>query len=215
LIEKNEWNPDPTDANNWYKMDSRYNPVRMQADGVSTKTIKYKEGMTLEEVETALLSVNLPQSDNGSELDRLRAALTKANSEAADYKKQLRTKQTEDEAKAAQDEEDRRQLQEAYDKLLKESNTSKHKASFLALGYDDKTAQEAAVAMVEGDTAKLFSIQKSHQDALETKYKSDKMHNMGDPASGQPAKMSKDDIMKITDATERQAAIAANLENFD
>ena len=43
----------------------------------------YKEGMTLEEVETALLSVNLPQSDNGSELDRLRAALTKANSEEA------------------------------------------------------------------------------------------------------------------------------------
>ena len=175
----------------------------------------YKEGMTLEEVETALLSVNLPQIDNGSELDRLRAALTKANSEAADYKKQLRTKQTEDEAKAAQDAEDRKQLQEAYDKLLKESNTSKHKASFLALGYDDKTAQEAAVAMVDGDTAKLFSIQKSHQDALETKYKSDKMHNMGDPASGQPAKISKDDIMKITDATERQAAIAANLENFD
>ena len=67
----------------------------------------YKDGMTLEEVETALLSVNMPRRDAGSELDRLRAALTKANSDAADYKKQLRTKQPEDEAKAAQDAEDR------------------------------------------------------------------------------------------------------------
>lgn len=175
----------------------------------------YKEGMTLEEIETAMLTVSMPQSDNGSELDRLRAALSKANSEAADYKKQLRTRQTEDEAKAAQDAEDRKKLQDAYDALLKESNTAKHKASFLALGYDDKTAQEAAVAMVDGDTAKLFSIQKTHQDALETKYKSDAMHSMGDPASGQSSKMSKEDIMKITDATERQAAIAANLENFE
>ena len=49
LIEKNDFNPDPSDANNWYKMDSRYNPVRMQADGISTKTIKYSEGMVLED----------------------------------------------------------------------------------------------------------------------------------------------------------------------
>jgi len=46
LVEDNEYNPDPSDANNWYKMDQRFNPVRLREDG-STGTIKYKPGMTL------------------------------------------------------------------------------------------------------------------------------------------------------------------------
>ena len=174
----------------------------------------YKDGMTVEEIDAALASVDQNKNDGG-EVERLRAALTKANSEAADYKKQLRTKQTEDEAKAAQEAEDRKKLQESYDALLKESNTAKHKASFLALGYEDAAAQEAAEAMVNGDTTKLFALQKSHQEGIETRIKSDKLHDMGEPASGKPSKMSKDDIMKIADPTERQAAIAANLENFE
>ena len=36
---------------------------------------------------------------------------------------------------------------------------SSHKASFLALGYDDALAEETAAAMVEGDTAKVFANQ--------------------------------------------------------
>ena len=48
LIEDNEFNPDPSDANNWYKMDRKSQPVRTSADG-SVKTIKYEPGMVLED----------------------------------------------------------------------------------------------------------------------------------------------------------------------
>ena len=48
LIAENEYNPDASDANNWYKMDQRFNPVRVREDG-STGSIKYKPGMTLED----------------------------------------------------------------------------------------------------------------------------------------------------------------------
>ena len=59
----------------------------------------YKEGMTEEEISTALQTAGAGQS-NTAELDKLKAQLSKANSEAADYKKQLRGKQTADEAAA-------------------------------------------------------------------------------------------------------------------
>ena len=61
----------------------------------------YKEGMTEEEISTALQSAGAGAKDNEAEVNRLKAQLSKANSEAADYKKQLRGKQSEDEAAAA------------------------------------------------------------------------------------------------------------------
>ena len=57
----------------------------------------YKEGMTEEEISTALQSAGAGAKDNEAEVNRLKAQLSKANSEAADYKKQLRGKQSEDE----------------------------------------------------------------------------------------------------------------------
>ena len=61
----------------------------------------YKEGMTEEEISTALQIAGAGQS-NDAEINKLKAQLSKANSEAADYKKQLRGKQTADEAAAAE-----------------------------------------------------------------------------------------------------------------
>lgn len=49
----------------------------------------YKEGMTEEEISTALQSAGAGAKDNEAEVNRLKAQLSKANSEAADYKKQL------------------------------------------------------------------------------------------------------------------------------
>ena len=43
----------------------------------------YKDNMTLEEIEAALEGVEV----DTSEVDRLKSALTKSNSEAAEYKK--------------------------------------------------------------------------------------------------------------------------------
>ena len=64
----------------------------------------YKEGMTFEEVEAALEKVNVPE-DNSAEIERLKNALSKSNSEAAGYKKQLREKMTEDEQKKQKEQE--------------------------------------------------------------------------------------------------------------
>ena len=117
----------------------------------------YKEGMTFEEVEAALKNITPP--DNAAEVTRLKAALSKANSEAADYKKQLRGKQSEAEAEAAA-------KQEEHDKLVKENADLKRsmtlaekKGQLLAMGYDAKLAESTAAAMVDGDMDTVMKIQ--------------------------------------------------------
>ena len=79
----------------------------------------YKEGMTIEEINAALEGIEMP-TDNSAEVERLKNALTKSNSEAADYKKQLRDKMSAEEAKAKEDSDKFEELQGKYDALLKE-----------------------------------------------------------------------------------------------
>ncbi len=57
LIEDNEYNPDASDANNWYKATSKGDPVRVLANG-QAKRIDYEEGMTLED--------NYKRDENGN-----------------------------------------------------------------------------------------------------------------------------------------------------
>ena len=129
----------------------------------------YKEGMTLEEIETALESIDLP-TDNSAELERLKNALSKSNSEASEYKKQLREKMTADEVKAKEDAEAFEKLQEEHNALLKKVTISENKAQLLAIGYDDALASETAEAMVNGDLSKVFVNQKKHIEAVEKRF---------------------------------------------
>lgn len=143
----------------------------------------YKEGMTIDEINTALESIELP-ADNSAELERLRNALSKSNSEAADYKKQLREKMTAEEAKAKEDSDKFKELQGKYDALLKESEISKNKARLLALGYEDKLASETAEAIVNGETEKVFANQKKHLESVEKKIREEVLTSTPRPTGG-------------------------------
>ena len=132
----------------------------------------YKEGMTIEEINEALASVEFP-ADQSAEVERLRAALSKSNSENAEWKKKHREALSEEERKAQETADLIKQLQEENATLTRESNVSKHKAKFLGMGYEESLAGEAAVAMVDGDMEKLFSYQQKHQEALEKKIRAD------------------------------------------
>lgn len=140
----------------------------------------YKEGMTFEEVETTLESVTIPE-DNSAEIERLKNALSKSNSEAAGYKKQLREKMTEDEQKKQREQEEREELQNKYDKLLRESVIAKNKAKLVALGYDESLADETAEAMADGDSEKVFANQQKHLASFEKKVRAEALKNTPKP----------------------------------
>ena len=165
----------------------------------------YKEGITVEEIESALAEVEIP-ADQSAEIERLKAALSKSNSENAEWKKKHREALSEEERKAQETADLIKQLQEENATLTRESNVSKHKAKFLGMGYDEALASDAAVAMTDGDMEKLFSYQQKHQEALEKKIRADALKSTPKPVPGkdggpitreQIAKMSMEDRIKF------------------
>ena len=158
----------------------------------------YKEGMTLEEIETALADIDLP-TDNSAEIDRLKAALSKSNSEAADFKKQLREKMSAEEVKAKEDAEKYEEVVKERDALLREKTILGHKTKFLSLGYDESLANETAEAMANGELDKVFANQKKHLEALEKKIRADVLKKTPTPEGGNGSDtMTKEKFLKMS-----------------
>lgn len=144
----------------------------------------YKEGMTADEIISALEKV----ADPSAEVEKLRNAVTKANDEAAEYKKQLKAKRTDDE-NAAQEQADKlaelQKQNEEYaktvDALTKEKTIATYKAEFVKQGYEAALADKAANALAENDTAKLFKFQSEFMTAHDTAYKASLLKDMPTP----------------------------------
>ena len=145
----------------------------------------YKEGMTLEEIETALADFKMPEApDNSAEIARLKASVDKATAEASKYKKELNAKLSSDEVKAKEDAEALQKLVEERDNLLKEKNMSNYRAKFLENGYDKDLAEKSASALVEGDFATVFDLLGKHTTNLEKKFKSEAIDRTPKPSGG-------------------------------
>lgn len=153
--------------------------------------------------------------DNATELERYKNAVSKANSEAADWKKKHNALLTaEDKAKQDKDEE-LTSLKTEIEELKKEKAVSAYKSKFMGLGYDEALAEATAKALSEGDMETVFTNQKKFGDSQAKKIEADLLKGTSTPPAGKEKQMSKDDIMKITDNTERQKFIAENIELFD
>lgn len=107
------------------------------------------------------------KKDDG-ESNKLRAALSKANSEAAEYKRLLREKQTEQERAEAERQEREAKVEEELKTLRRDKSVSGFLAKCLSLGYSEELALKAAEAMADGDAATTLACQ---QEFLETKTK--------------------------------------------
>ena len=93
--------------------------------------------------------------------------LEKANSEAANYKKQLREKLSEDEAKKAQEAEEKERLLARLEELEHERSVNVFTTSYLGMGYDEKLAKSSAEALAKGDMDTVFKNQKVFMETKE------------------------------------------------
>lgn len=158
----------------------------------------YKEDMSAEDILKALEDVELP-ADNSAEIDRLKNALSKSNSEAADYKKQLRDRMSAEELKAKEDAEKWEEMEKNYNALVKEKAISTNKAKLLALGYDESLADETAEAMANGEQDKVFANQKKHLDNVEKKIRSEILKKTPKPDGGNSSdEMTKEKLRGMT-----------------
>ena len=134
----------------------------------TSKITGYAE-MSAEEKLKALeeYEIEAPQ-DNSAEVTNLKEALSKANSQAAEWKRQFREKQTEAERAEAERVEREKAVEEELRNLRRDKTVSGYVAQCLALGYDKDLALRAAEAMADNDAAAILACQ---QDFLEAKQK--------------------------------------------
>ena len=167
----------------------------------------YKEGMSVEDIEKALKDIDLP-TDNSAEIERLKTALSKSNSEAADYKKQLREKMSAEELKAKEDAEKFEELQSKYEALVRKDSISQNKVKLLALGYDEALANDTAEAMVAGDLDKVFANQKKHLDEFKKKIREDVLKDTPRAEGGNGSDtMTKEKFLKMSTAEQYKYSV--------
>lgn len=127
-------------------------------------------------VEEKLKALEAAEFDTSGYVEK--ALFDKKASEAAEAARKLKEKQTDDE-KAA---EAAKQRDEEFKALQRKVAVTEYKAQYLAMGYDEKLAQETAEAVFDGDMKKVFANQASFNKAYETKLRADIVK--GDPKPG-------------------------------
>lgn len=141
----------------------------------------YKPGMSEDEISAALEARKVV---SGDVLDKAKADLSRANSQAADYKKQLRAKQSDEEAaeQARKDEMERltQSNKELTDRLFKTEKA----AELRAMGYDTKLADSTAEAMLKGDMTTVLTNQKTFIEAHDKTVKAGNLRGTPRPAAG-------------------------------
>ena len=168
--------------------------------------------MSAEDKLKALEGFDIPDPDYSGYVKK--DVFDKTASELAGVKKQLKDKMTDDEAAKQKEQEEREELQSKYDKLLRESEISKHKAKSLGLGYDEKLADETAEAMADGDMEKVFANQKKHLDSVEKRVRADALKDTPKPTpDGDSKTMTLEKFRKLSPA-ERAAFFEEHPEEY-
>lgn len=125
------------------------------ADMSTEDKIKAVEGLTFD--------------DHSEELEKQKAATSKANSEAAEWKKKHNSLLSEDEQKRQADQEKLKEILEENQKLKREKSITNLSISLMKQGYTDELALSTATAMCDGDTATVLKNREAFNDAFKKK----------------------------------------------
>ena len=179
---------------------------------IDTSTIENFDSLSAEEKVDALLKLDLPESS--AELARMKSALDKATSEAADYKKQLKGKLTEDEAAAAEREAKWAEMEAKLKELETEKTISTYKASYLAMpGFDEKLADDTAKALFDGKMDVVFANQQKANAAYEKKLRADLVKQDPKPDGAGGGEGGKDEAVEFAKKLGKQRADALKNAN--
>lgn len=133
------------------------------------EVVETTEETKVETTETKENEVNVEELQK--EIEHYKKLVSKVNSEAADYKRQLRSKMSEDEVKAAENEALLKEL-ENYKTEKKISEVSK---GLMSWGLDSTKADEMARSFVDGDITTFITGGKEYFETVSQKAIADAM----------------------------------------
>ena len=131
---------------------------------INTATIEGYAEMSAEDKLKALeeYEFETPAPKESEEVTKLKNALSKANSDAAEWKRQFREKQTEAERAEAERKEHEAAVEDELRTLRRDKTVSGYIAQYLALGYTQELALKAAEATADNDAATIMSCQQEY-----------------------------------------------------
>ena len=179
---------------------------------IDVTLIEGYENMSVEDKLKALEGFNIPDPDYSGHVKK--EVFDKTASEVAALKKQLKEKMTDDEAAKQKEIEERQELQTKYEALLRKSEVAENKAKLVALGYDEKLADETAEAMVDGNLEKVFSNQRKHLDSFEKRVRAEALKDTPKPTpDGDSKTMTLEKLQKMS-AQDRHAFYTEHPEEY-
>lgn len=149
---------------------------------IDVTKIEGYEAMTLEQKNAALEAYEF--DDGSAEIERYKNAASKANSEAAEWKKKHNLLLSEEEQKKIIAEEEMTNIKTELENLRKDKEITAHKAKLISIGYDEALADETANAIISGDTEKVFANQKKFLDLKEKAIRKELLKETPSPAPG-------------------------------
>lgn len=161
---------------------------------IDVSSISGYESMTAEEKLKALEEYEFADPAPASDTEaRLKEALSRANSNAAEWKSKYRA--TLDDAKRAEEEraERDRERDEELATLRKEKQISKLEAQYLAAGYSPELASASAKAQADGDTATVIANQLKYLEETKAKLEAAALGKQPPITPGKPPKGESDD----------------------
>ena len=120
------------------------------------------------------------------EVEKLKAALSKASADAAEWKRQLRQKQTEAERAEAERAEADKAMREELETLRKEKRVSDYTGKCLALNMDADLAGKTANALADGDMDSVFDCLKAFVEATKTRLNNEALNRQPNLSTGTP-----------------------------
>lgn len=156
---------------------------------IDISKIEGYENMTAEEKVKALEGYTIPDPDFTGYVKKSR--FDEVASELAASKKDLKARMSaeevakaEQEAAIAEQQKAQADLQSKYDELLKKTEIADNKAKLIAIGYDEKLAEETATAMIEKDLATVIKNQQTVMASIEKKAKGEAIVSTPTPDAG-------------------------------
>ena len=160
---------------------------------IDTNLIEGYADMTPEQKLAAL--EGFEYEDNAVELERQKNALSKANSEAAEWKRKHNALLTDEQRKQQEQAEKWENMEKELAGLRKEKTVAGYKAKLVAQGYDETLADATAAAMESGDMATVFANNQKFLEGYAKKIIAEKLKGTPRGADGNPGDPEETEIM--------------------
>lgn len=149
---------------------------------IDTTKIEGYENMTPEQKVAVFEAYELPSPDYTGFVKK--DVFDRTTSELAETKRKYNALLSAEEQEKLKRDEEHQALLDKVAAMEKNETISKHKASYLAMGYSEEHATKAANALTEGKMDEVFAIQKEHLTAHDSALKADLLKTTPTPPPG-------------------------------